>query len=414
MNDQPAGGGSAGRALAKLRRPTKAGVSAVGAAHGIRSFLRLGELASERGARAAATLCFELASGETGSSVFARLEQMRANALLSRFDEAFAIGEALLDSGPSTVTLENLANRLSSGDGRRSVDLAVVRRLERYAARNPRSPWPVGLLVDALHKLNRNDEALRRSKKLAAFPKRYWWMRYEPGWLWLTERADYAAAKKEFRAVTKVWPSMWYAGAHLAELELCLGRERECFRLFDKVVAPLKGFDRAQAVAWRGEMKLWIGRYADALCDLQEGADGGAAFALGWLGGAKLLLGRADEAASDLERHLGVQSDREASVWLGEALRRLGRHKEALALLDRSIDECDEDYWALINRALVRLALGDEAGARSDYDDIPARIRDFMGRGVPLAASLERGLASGRGVRRIDGYLEPIWMARRR
>ena len=153
------------------------------------------------------------------------LEQMRAEVRRGRFDEAFALGESLLDASPSSMILENLSNQLTYGTRQQRMDRSAIKALERYAARKRGSPWPLTLLVDAYAKVDREDEALSLADGLAAFPKRYWWMRYAPGYMRLIYRRDYAGAAREFRAVAKTWPAFWQARAHLAELELCRGRE---------------------------------------------------------------------------------------------------------------------------------------------------------------------------------------------
>lgn len=182
-------------------------------------------------------------------------------------------------------------------------------------------------------------------------------------------------------------------------------------------------------LAWRGALKLWSGRAAAAAVDLDGAAALGNLDARGWRGGARILLGRRREALADLTAVLDDDpKDPEALVWRGECHRLEKRFELARADLDSALELSDASIWARVNRALLRLALGDEAGARHDFARLaPARYEDApddgtgrdLGRYVydePAASSarmkevLESALRAARGCRRFDAHLNAAWM----
>ena len=109
--------------------------------------------------------------------------------------------------------------------------------------------------------------------------------------------------------------------------------------------------------------------------------------------------------------------DFEAYVWRGEARRELGLYREALKdLNEESLAHKKREppiwLWALVNRALVKAALGDAAGLRADFDALPSYFTEYLraktGLGDPEAL-LKASLELSRGFRR-EEYRQAIWM----
>lgn len=112
---------------------------------------------------------------------------------------------------------------------------------------------------------------------------------------------------------------------------------------------------------WRGELRLWMGHYREALGDLDDAANNGHSFALGWRGAAHLLLGDPARAIADLDRALSRNAgDGEALIWRGEARAHTEHWQDALTDFDRAADQ-SSPLWALVGRALVKARLGDAA-----------------------------------------------------
>ncbi len=115
-------------------------------------------------------------------------------------------------------------------------------------------------------------------------------------------------------------------------------------------------------------------------------------------------------------------------MWRGECHRLAGRAQLALADLDSAVELSDSSIWALVNRALLRLELGDEPGARHDFARLaPARYEDapddgtgqdrgryvFVEPDLPperMKEVLQAALRAARGCRRFDAHLNAAWM----
>lgn len=409
--------GQPGRALSSYRKAVEFGA-------GAGACLRLGELLSAAGKRIEARAFYHRvllappSSGSAESRALASLDRMRAALMLGRFQAAFQEAEVVLTCHPSQRMLERAIGGLSAWPCDLKVLPDLVRRLQSWSRRMPRNPWPSFLIADALEKLNRIQEAIATTEPLLRAPRRYGWMRWLRGRLLLNHRCDFRGAEQEFLAALKSAPWMWQAKGHLAEIALCRGDEKEAFRILDGLAASLEGQDKAQAFAWRGELRLWRGEYRQALGDLEEGVRGGAPFAFCWRGATLLRLGKPREALKDLDAALHIDpQDSEARTWRGEAFRLIGEPLRALEDLVRP----GGNFWAVVNRALVREGLGDFKGMRSDFEALPPEVIGFFRKSSslgpfrgyqPQAARdlLRAGLALGRGVRRPDRYLFPVWM----
>ena len=246
--------------------------------------------------------------------------------------------------------------------------------------------------------------ALRRAPA-----SRYGWMRLEAAKERLLAH-DLAAALASFRAAAaSSEPPHWMALCHAGETEVVLGRAAAGLRTFARAEAAAPPASKGAALAWRGEMLCWLGRYEEGLTALREGASRGAQYAHGWTGGALLKLGRAAEALPQLDRALAVSPwDEESRCWRAECLLALGRPREALAESEKALDESrsPSPVFPRVLRGLARAALGDHRGAGADSAAVRRRLRLRAGdaEGV-LRGVLERS----RGARR-EGYVMKLWL----
>ncbi|MFH2202227.1 MAG: tetratricopeptide repeat protein [Elusimicrobiota bacterium] len=342
------------------------------------------------------------------------LERLRALIALERYAEAIQEAERYIDGWDPTQEYEPLiepwAGRwLVTCDARWAQrQIALLDALRSRGGIN--SPWPLiwrGVLL--CHRW-RYREALAHFDAVAEFPrKRYGWIRYLGG-AWRLRLDAHAAAIEDLRAALDAEPGMWWARCHLAEARLCQGRTKEAFSEF--AAAEAKAADdpsaRANIQCWRGEALLWLGRYRPALKDLDRAVAGNVRLARCWRGAARMLLGDARGALPDLDLALAADPyDREALTWRGEAKRRLGHREEALADLNRAV-ELGGGTWALVNRALIWDALGEEEKLWRDCERISRDAVPLTRQSDGAAPLLERALAAARGIRRPESYLAPL------
>lgn len=271
-------------------------------------------------------------------------------------------------------------------------------------------------------------EALRLLDAASRTSNRYSWMRYYIAEILMRRLDFFVLARREIEETERACPWLWEARCLRSEILLALGSERGLDALARVKVPPAS---EPAFFAWRGAQRLWSGRYAQALPDLDAAQARGNPDALCWRGGTRVMLGRLKEALADLDRLLKLDpKDPEALVWRGEARRRLGLRKKARADLDKAISLYPDSTWAFVNRALLSLDEGDLAGARSDfarltppsYSDVPdgsqrgrkrraaysfAEVRLGPAR---LGTLLRAALRSARGCRRADYHLNAAWM----
>ncbi|HEX4048995.1 MAG TPA: tetratricopeptide repeat protein [Elusimicrobiota bacterium] len=290
--------------------------------------------------------------------------------------------------------------------------------------RAPSSPWTDFFASSAAWRRGQDLPALELLARAASAPGRSW-MRYYVAEILLRRLDLYAAARREIGAVLAADPWLWEARCLNAEIGMALGAPRGA----DPSSRGVPPASRPAFLAWRGALKLWSGRPSAALADLDAAAALGNLDARGWRGGARLLLGRGAEALADLTAVLDDDpKDPEALVWRGECHRLAGRPELARADLDSALELSESSIWARVNRALLRLDLGDEAGARHDFARLaPARYEDApddgtgrdAGRHVfdePALAparmreALLSALRAARGCRRFDAHLNAAWM----
>lgn len=321
------------------------------------------------------------------------------------YERAFALGESILDDGPTLHDLRAFVNPWDS-DELPKLRARHVELLSALLSAGKGGPWPWmcrGFLLGR--------EGLEDFEKLRRWPlKRYGWMYYRAGQQSLCQRR-YAEAVRRLRLAARHRPADWRVHGYLAEARLCLGEGERALEEMEKARALAPAGELRDVLAWRGLFALWLGRYEEARELLQWAAALGGEHARAWLGGALLMLGKTREALAELRRALSEEPrNREGRVWLGEALRLLGRHKEAVLELSRP----PLGMWALFNRALSRRALGDGKGFDEDCAAIAPsvlrRVAERAGLDPALKAeALEAGLKQARGFRH-DDYAYDLWL----
>lgn len=338
-------------------------------------------------------------------------ETFQALVAKGRYPEAFALGERLLSKGPTLLDIRTFGLPWPPGFGE-SFRARHLKLLDRLVSRKP-SAWAFfyrGTLRGGPEGL----EDIRRLERWSV--KRYGWMRYWTCRLFYPDR-DFQAAARQLKIALRCRPVNWWAHGTLAELYVCLKKPAAAVRELERARRRAPENEAGDVLAWRGCIDLWLGRYRQALKELEEACALNAQHAYCWRGAATLLLGKPREALELLDRTVAMlPSDEEAYVWRGEARRLLGRHREALEDLSRR----PVSLWALVNGALARGALKDEAGMRRDYRRIPESVRDYLRERAGLdsrpvesprdmKAVLETGLKLARGCRR-DAYGQAVWM----
>ncbi|MGH7441009.1 MAG: tetratricopeptide repeat protein [Polyangiaceae bacterium] len=355
------------------------------------------------------------------------LRQIREDLWRGRLDAAFALGESLLDEEPNADCYGKLVALLPRHvpEESRGHLLDLLRRVEQDASESHR-PWRLYLRFVLLTRLALREEAFAASAELVELPPRYGWMRFERASLLLTQLWAYGEAIREYEAVLEATPPFWKASACLAEVELCLGKEREAFSRFDATIEKIpsgEAYERGAAIVWRAELRLWMGRYAEVLADLEAPCGRRDPYALGWRGAARLLTGDTAGALESLEQALFLNpSDGEAVQWRGEALAASGEWQAALADFDRAGQMRGPPLWALLGRALVMARLGDTAGFFDACEKL-SRFEVGFYRAMPsasgeknmepTAAWLDDVRRRARGLRRPEGWLRRLWMAPR-
>ena len=348
----------------------------------------------------------------------------------SLYAEAFRLGEAVLDKfgkfecpGQLLWPWWRKIRRGLSEERFIGEELARIRAAEKQGGL---SHWFAYYRAVLLNDLGRNEESMveyRGIRDLSS--ERYSWM-FQSFVLVKLMLLDFEGAIEICRSVLKREPSHWWVRCRMAEAYLAKGDTARALREFERALDDCDPLVRREVLTWHGEILLWLGEYARALEQLNEAiALGSRTFVHGWRGAVHLKLGRHSQALADLDRAVELDpKDVEARIWRGEAYRLLERNAEAIQDLDHAIGCGTSSFWAYVNRALSRGALGDEAGLAEDYSRIPEDVTSFLSarlhfperRALTTAQMREMliaGLKMAKGIRRWENYVQPIWMGRR-
>lgn len=349
--------------------------------------------------------------------------RMRGLVMAGEFDRAFLVGERLMAARPTAEVVESLIYPIDTGlttdpDSRFYEMLEAIKL--RQQPRRLRA-WYILLRSVILDRLRWSGEAIRVSGELLELPARYGWMRWHRGLMIMNNVWDFTTAKEDFRAVLESAPQVWKAKALIAEIDIAAGATAAALKAMAELEREVAPRDLPAVRCWRGEMLLWVGRYEEALPDLDWAVANASPLARCWRGGCRVMLGRHEEALADLDEQLRAHpDDREALIWRGEARRLIGRSREALEDLDAICRQDSHDVWARLNRGLAKADLGDRAGAWADYSILPDWVRHYFiwklsAKITPetptpeLRAHLEKILAAAKGVRRSNQYLFSLW-----
>jgi hypothetical protein len=331
-------------------------------------------------------------------------DRFKALMRLGRHAEAARLAERILDGGASLPDLRAFWDPWEK-DNRpdRETPLTDLRALDGAPA-----PWRqfyLGCLAGP-----------RGLRHFDAIPggARYRWMHYSAAMEALFS-GRFRMAVSSFNTALRHKPLDWRAHGYLAEAYACVDEPTLARREMARGFAASPKIERAQALAWQGELDLWLGGYARALRRTTRACAMGAPFAGGWRGAALLKLGRRKEALAQLDDALRLfPNDHEARLWRAEAKRELGRHREALE--DLATVTRQHRVWILFNSALAKHALGDDSGMKADFESLPAEVvghvRQALGIGdEPRLRVLEEGLRLARGFRRGE-YGQAVWLSR--
>jgi tetratricopeptide (TPR) repeat protein len=181
---------------------------------------------------------------------------------------------------------------------------------------------------------------------------------------------------------------------------------------FGDAASVLSEFDRlaklhpneAYVYSHRGEVKLWLGRWAAAREDFERALklNGELLWPKIGLGAALLFEGRVEEALRRFELASDRTSDSIVCPWRGEALRLLGRPKEALREFDKLKEPLPFRPSAWLQRAMLAGTLGRRAEAERILRRLERHAPDFLseaGSAGGTQAVLQRALEMMRGNR---------------
>jgi tetratricopeptide (TPR) repeat protein len=237
---------------------------------------------------------------------------------------------------------------------------------------------------------------------------------------------DYPGAIAISRDILSRAPSHWWVRCRMAEAYMAGGDAAQGLREFEEAARTCGPGLLGEVLTWHGEVLLWLGEYERALEKLDAAvALGAKTFVYGWRGAARFKSGDFAAALEDLDRAVALDpKDFEARGWRGEVYRVQGRAEEALADIEYVVRHGPNNYWTYMNRALLRDALGDEAGMASDLAQVPKEMLALLMSRLGITrknrrlsrAQMRRMLTSGlswaKGIRRWETYVQPIWMER--
>ncbi|MBI5622549.1 MAG: hypothetical protein HY924_02090 [Elusimicrobia bacterium] len=368
----------------------------------------------------------KLTIDENRNRLWKEMTEVRALVRQKKLEEAFKLCERILDGNPDAEIIEALMCPVDADARELAPDLMYDLLASLKLKPLPRSlkPWHSLMRVNLLERLTRSEEAFLATEELTRLPARYGWMRILRGIMLTRIRFAYKEAETEFRAVLKTTPRFWKTKAYIAEAALCQGERQRALKTMDELVSGLKGYERAASLGWKGELRLWCGDYVGALRELTESIRNNAHMSMCWRAASLYKLGKPDQALTELDAYLKRwDCDQEGLIWRGEIKRKQGKLKEALTDLDAAVRLRNAPLWAHLNRALLHAANRDFDAMWSDYYVLPAQVVSFFQWKCKLSIETDRSpekvcklleavLEAGKGLRRNDCYLYPVWMER--
>ncbi len=331
---------------------------------------------------------------------------------------AFAAAERALEDGPKG---EEEIRRLTFPFGRRPAEReaarwrAVADALNRYRGPARHRLWARFYGIALPQALGQDSWEEGRVKVLCGAARgRDLWMRWLPGTL-LLRRTLWSQAAAQLAPVARALPRAITPICSLAEALIGLRRSSDALKVLE-VAKPETPTEASSWWAWKGQIRLWLGRYVEASECLERAGDYDLSFC--WRGAAALLRGEPDKARKILdEALLRMPHDVEARTWRSEARRLCADHAGALEDADKVLTFSSENVFALTNRALSKVALNDRDGARADFHSIRSQRTvwrrhlgglhpawEYPGQPgeVALREALEQALMSAKGNRRTD------------
>ena len=352
-----------------------------------------------------------------------KLAYYRLSVCLKNFAEAAEIGEAVLDDTREFCHVQRLLSPVLSGSPppfpADYFDEAFS-LLARFTADRPDSPWGYFFRTFCLKSTPKGaavvDGDCRRLRTFDA--ARYGFMRYETGLRALYGR-DFPSADADFAvAAASTEPGHWIAQCLRAEAVLCRGDVDGALRIVSEAERTAQKNSIGDAIAWKGELLLWVGRFADAAAELDRAiALEKTRYAEGWRGCALAAQSRWAEGRAALDRWLeGAPWDDEAAVWRAEAMYRMKDYAAAIGACGRLLEpeKGRKNFYASAIRGLACAAAGDASGLRAAFAEIPKEMlaraaRDLGKTDAGFAEILEQLLVSSRGVRRVN-YETSVWL----
>jgi tetratricopeptide (TPR) repeat protein len=155
----------------------------------------------------------------------------------------------------------------------------------------------------------------------------------------------------------------------------------ETLRHFDALLARLP--HSSMPLVHRGELHLWLGRYAEARVDLEGAIAVQRQTRWAWYGLAclDLLAGEPQRALDTCAYGIQVMNNTEGPVafsYRGEAYRLLGRLDEARAELQRACELHPRRLSAWVNLGLVHGAAGDRAAQRDVFRSLASSASGLL------------------------------------
>lgn len=347
-----------------------------------------------------------------------RIAAIAESLLSGDLEGAFAAAERALGDGPRG---EEEIRRLTFPFGRRPAEREAARwrtvanALNRYRGPARHRLWARFYGIALPQALGQDSWEEGRIEALCGSARgRDLWMGWLPGTL-LLRRTLWSQAAAQLTPIARALPRAITVICSLAEALIGLHRNEDALKVME-AAKPATPLEDAAWWAWKGQIRLWLGRYAEAFECLERAGDYDLSFC--WRGAAALLLGRPDKARQVLdEALLRIPDDVEARTWRSEARRLCGKHREAVEDADRVLALSAGNVFALANRALAKAALKDMKGMRVDFiaireqrtawrrhlSNLHSAWNELGAPPVPVVCeALEQTLAAAKGNRRTD------------